>query len=102
VLTHFTCPDYDVAVAFELPSDAKALANMWSHSIQISCPVCRARHAMSYRDAYVTGISAFPPMFGRLAFIEKPPSEVPNEITERALCALEDHVDEFSFSPPSS
>jgi hypothetical protein len=56
VQTHFTCPDYDVAVAFELPSDAKALANMWSHPIQISCPVCRASHAVSYRDAYVTGV----------------------------------------------
>ena len=54
--TRFTCPDHEVAVAFELPTDAQVLAQLWSHAIRIDCPVCGGSHEMLYREAYVTGL----------------------------------------------
>ena len=54
VQTNFVCPDYEIAVAFDLPCDPRALDQMWSSAIQLHCPICGGTHEMTYRDAYVT------------------------------------------------
>jgi hypothetical protein len=54
----FTCPEHEISVAFELPSDAEALARLWSQPIRIGCPICGATHQMNYREVYVRSTMA--------------------------------------------
>jgi hypothetical protein len=58
VQSNFNCPEHEITVAFELPSDAEALTRLWSQPIGIDCPVCGASHIMNYRDVYVTATMA--------------------------------------------
>jgi hypothetical protein len=58
VQSNFTCPEHEITVSFELPSDAQARTRLWSQPIRIDCPVCGARHVMNYRDVYVKGTMA--------------------------------------------
>jgi hypothetical protein len=58
VQTTYVCPELDVIVAIDLPTDAQAISQLWSQPIQIGCPVCGGSHRMRYRDAYVTGLMA--------------------------------------------
>jgi len=58
VQTAYVCPELNIIVAIDLPTDAHTLAQLWSQPIRIGCPVCGSSHRMNYRDAYVTGLMA--------------------------------------------
>ena len=48
------CPQDGVVVTLELPSDAGALADLWSKSIMVECPMCGGSHIVPFRAAYVS------------------------------------------------
>src|SRR5712671_7478179 len=58
VQTAYVCPELNIIVAIDLPTDADTIAQLWSQPIRIGCPVCGSSHRMNYRDAYVTGLMA--------------------------------------------
>lgn len=54
--TTVTCPQTGAAVNFELPVDGATLAQHWRDELRFECPVCKGTHAVTYRNAYVTGV----------------------------------------------
>lgn len=49
------CPETGEAIPFSIKTDAKSVAQAWSHFIRVKCPHCKGRHDIQYKEVYMNG-----------------------------------------------
>ena len=53
---HFTCETTGELVAYELPSDATTVKDLWSRQLMLNCPHCRQIHGFAFRPAFLRSV----------------------------------------------
>ena len=51
----FTCEPTGGLVAYELPSDATTVKDLWSRRLMLNCPHCGHVHDFAFRQAFIRG-----------------------------------------------
>jgi hypothetical protein len=53
---NLVCPGTGGPVSFDVKDDAASVSRNWKASLAVSCPHCRATHAVAFKEVYVEGI----------------------------------------------